>query len=240
MVEMVGMEITRPGQRNVVYDRLRLQILGFHLPPGEMLSENLLSSQMGLSRPVVRDALSQLSEEGYVVVYPQRGTAVTELDMGRVKQSVFSHIVLEQAVIEEVCRRGLSEGEIGLLEEALAHHKAMTGKEDAVSLIAEELRFHYLLSSFCGRESIWEMFRTMDCDLLRVNYLQYSTFNYKIHMSSLTSWEHVQVEERLLLDHLKRGDVEAAGLICSSHFNTALWNADTLKGIYPQFFAGPS
>ena len=72
---------------------------------------------------------------------------------------------------------------------------------------------------------------------MRVNYLQYSTFNFKVYMSSLTRWEHTQVEGRLLVDNIMRRDAEAASLICSNHFNTILWNMDTLQGIYPQFFS---
>ena len=51
---------------------------------------------------------------------------------------------------------------------------------------------------------------------------QYSTFNFKVYMSSLTRWEHTQVETRLLLDNIMRGDAEAASLICSNHFNAVL------------------
>lgn len=222
---------------NEIYELLRTQILSMEIVPGQMLSENTLSTQMNVSRTQVRDALAQLTEEGYIVVYPQRGTAVAMIDTERVKQAVHAHIVLEQAVIRRLCRMKLTDRQIRQLEDTLENQKSKTNRDAVIDFLVAEQQLHYLLSLFCGREHIWEVFRTMDCDLLRVDYLRYWTFNYKIYMSSLTSWEHTQVESRMLLDNIRKGDSEAASLICSNHFSTVLWNTDALRGIYPQYFS---
>ncbi len=224
--------------RNGAYGILQNQILTLEIKPGEMLSESILSAQMNAGRPMVRDALSQLTEEGYVVVYPQKGTVVTLIDMERVRQAVYTHSVLEQAVITEVCERGLTREGLSALQKVLMVQKAENEREDIRRLITAEQQFHYVLASLCGREGSWDLFRTLDCDLLRVNYLEYSTFNYNIYMSSLTSWENRQVENRLMVDNLRKGDADAAKLICTNHYNTVLWNAESLRTIYPQFFSG--
>lgn len=235
---MTKTELGKEHLRNDIYNQLHMQILNMEIPPGERISENTLSVQMNASRPMVRDALSRLAEEGYIVVYPQRGTEVTLLDSERIKQAVFSYTVLEQAMIEEICSQGLSELQLEQLESVLSPQNSDDHKEDPFEYLMMEQRLHYLLSAFCNRECVWDVFRTLDCDLLRLNYLCYSTFNFKIDMSSLTSWEHLQVEGRLLLDNLRRRDSEAANLICRNHFNNILWNAGTLREIYPQFFTG--
>lgn len=230
-------KICRTDSRNQIYNILRNQILSMSIEPGEMLSENSLSSQMGVSRALVRDALARLIEEGYIVVYPQKGTVVTMIERRRVKQAVHTHIILEQAVISEVCRRGLTKDQEVHLEDALTKQRGISGAQDVLVLLEAEQRLACLLSAFCGREYIWDYFRTMDCDLLRIKYLQYSTFNYREFMSSLTRWEHTQVESRLLTDNLIRGDAEAASLICGNHFSAVLGNMDTLRTFYPQYFS---
>lgn len=235
---MIDTELGKNDSKNDVYYQLRNQILNMDIKPGERLSENLLSSQMNVGRNAVREALSRLVEEGYIVVYPQRGTEVTLIDRERIRQAVFSHTVLEQAMIEELCSQGLTGEQLKSLEEVLTRQKSESNQQNIMDFLMMEQELHYLFSSFCGREYSWEVFRTLDCDLLRLNYLQYTTFNYRIDMSSLTSWEHSQVEGRLLVDHLRRRDSEAASLICANHFNTILWNAGTLQEIYPQFFSG--
>lgn len=120
-------KVAKIDSRNDIYSFLRNQILSLSIEPGEMLSENSLSSQMNVSRALVRDALARLTEEGYIVVYPQRGTVVTMIDPERIKQSVHTHIVLEQAVIEEVCRQGLTPEQKALLEESLEKQKEVKG-----------------------------------------------------------------------------------------------------------------
>lgn len=235
---MTEIDMEKNNSRDDVYDQLRNQILNMDIKPGERLSENLLSTQMNVGRSSVREALSRLVEEGYIVVYPQRGTEVTLIDTERIRQAVFSHTVLEQAMIEELCSQGLNKEQLSCLEEVLTRQKSESNQLNMMDFLMMEQELHYLLSSFCGREYSWEVFRTLDCDLLRLNYLQYTTFNYRFDMSSLTSWEHSQVEGRLLVDHLRRRDAQAASLICANHFNTILWNAGTLREIYPQFFSG--
>lgn len=233
-----AVSIGAAGGRNTVYELLRNGILSMNIKPGEMLSENTLSAQFSVGRVRVRDALAQLAEEGYIVVYPQRGTEVTMIDIGRLRQAVNAHVVLEQAVIRELCSRKLTKKQGMKLTEVLQFQKGKGIKDNPLELLGAERQFAYLLASFCGREHIWKIYRTLDCDLLRVSYLRYSTFNYQMFMHSLNSWENTQVEERLLLDNIRRGEAEAAALICSNHFNTILQDADSLRRIHPQYFAG--
>lgn len=232
-----GTAVSEGCSSNEICELLKMQILSMEITPGQMLSENLLSGQMHVSRTQVRDALAQLTEEGYIVVYPQRGTVVSMIDPERVRQAVHTHIVLEQAVIQELCRMKLTEEQYGRLEETLDIQKSKTNQDEVIEFLAAERQMRYLLSLYCGKEHIWDVFRTMDCDLLRVDYLRYSTFNYKIFMSSLTSWEHTQVENRILLDNIRKGDSEAASLICSNHFSGVLWSMDSLRSFYPQYFS---
>ena len=158
-------KVAKIDSRNDIYSFLRNQILSLVIEPGEMLSENSLSSQMSVSRALVRDALARLTEEGYIVVYPQRGTVVTMIDPERIKQSVHTHIVLEQAVIEEVCRQGLTPEQKALLEESLEKQKEVKGDSDVLELLAADRHMRYLLSTFCGKEHIWDYFRTLGSGL---------------------------------------------------------------------------
>lgn len=222
---------------NDIYKVLKDQILSLTIKPGELISENSLSAQMDASRTTVRAALAQLAEEGCIVVYPQKGTFVELIDFQRIKQAVFAHIVLEQAVIQEVCYQGFTDTQKELLTQALNELKSKTNKGNILDLLSVDYQLRYLLSTFCGKEGIWDFFRTIDCDILRIKYLQYDTFNYKVNMSSLTGWEHTQIEGRMLFDNLMRGDAEAAAMTCSNHFSSILWHAETLQRIYPQFFS---
>ena len=58
-------EAVRP--QDELYEMVKRQILTLKMKPGEMLSENMLAFRFQAGRPAIRDVLSQLAEEGYVV-----------------------------------------------------------------------------------------------------------------------------------------------------------------------------
>lgn len=67
------------GQRHA-YEVLKERIILQDLPAGEMVSEILLSREMGIGRAPIRWALQRLALEGLVEVIPQRGVMVTDID----------------------------------------------------------------------------------------------------------------------------------------------------------------
>ena len=59
-----------------IYGILKEKIQFLEMKPGERIIEAELSEQYGVSRTPVREALKRLEEEGFVDIYPQRGTYV--------------------------------------------------------------------------------------------------------------------------------------------------------------------
>src|SRR4051812_19479897 len=66
--------------RHAVLEPIRNAILFGQLPVGLRLMEAEIAEQMGVSRVPVREAFQQLAQEGLVVTYPHRGTAVAAVD----------------------------------------------------------------------------------------------------------------------------------------------------------------
>lgn len=219
------------------YSLLKNKIVSMEIEPGEKLSENALSAQLHLGRVQVREGLAQLAEEGYIKVYPQRGTEVTLIDRSRLRQAVHAHIVLEQSVIQELCENKPGEDVLRQLEESMLDCMPEEDAADTLEFLHAEHQFHDRLAEYAGHGHIKRVFRMLDCDLLRVSYLLYRTFNYHVSVFALTGRDRTKVECRMLLNNIRRGDTEAAALICANHFNAVLGNADLLRGIYPRYFA---
>jgi DNA-binding GntR family transcriptional regulator len=62
------------------YTALRDLIVTLDLPPGSPLEE-ALGARLGIGRTPLRDAIKRLETESLVVVYPRRGTFVTEVNL---------------------------------------------------------------------------------------------------------------------------------------------------------------
>src|ERR1700739_2717322 len=81
-------------------DAIRLAILRGQLAPGQVLKQEELAKQFGLSRAPVREALRQLEAEGLVISYPHRGTVVAELSPEEIEEVFFIRITLETTVLQ--------------------------------------------------------------------------------------------------------------------------------------------
>lgn len=74
----------RPGDLqlslvDVSKDYIRARIVSGEFPPGHRLKERDLSAELGISRIPIREAVRDLSTEGFVTLLPRRGAVVTEL-----------------------------------------------------------------------------------------------------------------------------------------------------------------
>jgi DNA-binding GntR family transcriptional regulator len=63
------------------YLRIRDAIITVEYEPGDPLDEKALSTEHGLGLTPVRDALKRLALERLAIVYPRRGTFVTEINI---------------------------------------------------------------------------------------------------------------------------------------------------------------
>jgi GntR family transcriptional regulator, rspAB operon transcriptional repressor len=93
----------RETARDYALRMLKRNIASLELAPGTMLSENELSSALGLSRTPIREALIELSKTRIVEILPQRGSRIALIDCSMVEESRFLRLVLEKAIIELAC-----------------------------------------------------------------------------------------------------------------------------------------
>jgi DNA-binding GntR family transcriptional regulator len=69
--------------KDIVYDYISEQIRSKTLKPGEKINENIICDALEISRTPVREALIQLSNEGYIEQIPRRGFVVKEVTLER-------------------------------------------------------------------------------------------------------------------------------------------------------------
>jgi DNA-binding GntR family transcriptional regulator len=72
--------------------------------PGEQLGEALLADNLNCSRGPVREALQRLAQEGLVRNLRNRGTFVTSLTEGDVREIYGARLAIERSSIIDLCR----------------------------------------------------------------------------------------------------------------------------------------
>ena len=200
------MEDTDKVSSQNIASQLRARILDGRLSPGERIRQEQVAEDFGASRLPVRDALRRLEADGLVTIVANTGAWVSKLTEAECADAYQIRERLEPLLLEQGMLR-LDEGEIDELEQLSSR---MENAEDVETFLRLDREFHLLTYS----EAPAGMVRDL------VERLWNTTQHYRrafaqlngIDKSSITHMEH-----RLIIDSIKRRDIEEAQRVLSSH-----------------------
>jgi DNA-binding GntR family transcriptional regulator len=200
-----------PAVSQLAAESLRDAILSGRLGPGERLVEAALAKTLGISRPSLREAISQLSAEKLVTVTPNRGATVAVVDWE------------EAAEIYDV--RALLEGEAGYRFATLATqpditkmHRALHGFAEASEhndlrhLVASTEQFYEIMLYGCGNRIIYDLLKGLNA---RIALLRATS------MSRAGRRQESLKEMAGILDALEHGDPDKTRARCVFHVRKA-------------------
>lgn len=122
--------------------RLRHDILAGQLQPGDPLREHDLSERFGVSRGPVREALRQLTQQGLLVLEPNKGARVAQNPSVEVRPLVVQlRRTIEVFVLESIFER-ITDGDLETWDAILRDIKSACESNDLNALTDHDLRFH--------------------------------------------------------------------------------------------------
>jgi DNA-binding GntR family transcriptional regulator len=204
--EPIGAERGRdvPTLADQAYAGLRDEIVRLRLHPGTSLIEEVLMAQLDVGRTPLREALKRLENERLVVIYPRRGTFVTEVNL------------TDHSLISDV-RRQL---------EGLAAERAATRAGEAERLALAELVTD-IASHPGGRTAGLELdtrvhhsvYRAARNPYLEADLTNYYNLSLRIWYLFLDRLPEVdpEAEHRPILDAVLAGDALRAGQCARDH-----------------------
>ena len=216
---------SRETGREYALRTLKDNIIRLELAPGAMLSENELAAQMGLTRTPVREALVELSKVGIVEIYPQRGSAIAKIDYDLVEEARFMRLVLEKAVVEQVCALAAPEA-IRRLRQNLRLYRDYMDAGDSDAGLDTDNNFHRILFQIAHKERIFGLIRNMSIHFDRVR---------RLSLSAVKDTKVIQ-DHTAIVDAVEAGDAQAAIALVEQHQTRYQYDAQTLKETYPDYF----
>src|SRR5450830_78956 len=96
-------------QDDIVYAHIFEAILEQRLAPGTKLSEEALGEIFGVSRTIIRRALSRLAHEGVVLLRPNRGAVVASPSVEEARQVFLARRLVERAITELAVQHATAE-----------------------------------------------------------------------------------------------------------------------------------
>ncbi|HDQ13826.1 MAG TPA: GntR family transcriptional regulator, partial [Sediminispirochaeta sp.] len=83
------------SKKELVYEKLRSQIIACQLQPGEPINEAEFAERFGVSKTPIREAIRQLDREGLVDSIPGRGSIISYISSGDIYETFEIREIIE-------------------------------------------------------------------------------------------------------------------------------------------------
>ncbi len=189
-------------------DGIRKLILSGAFSSGQILRQEDLAKQLGVSRIPVREALRQLDAEGFIHLHPHRGATVSVLSPDEALEIYEIRASLETLALK-LAIPNLSADDLAQAEAAL--DEIDSGPADLGQWALINWRFHSVLYEPCHKPRLLELIKALHDNVSR--YLR----------TSLTIDAHTkpsQKQHRDLLAACKKRDVQLATQLLERHLAT--------------------
>lgn len=195
-----------------VHDHLRAEILANRMLPGQELTEQALSAELGVSRAPVREALGRLAEEGLVTIRPRRGAVVASLTAEEFIEAYQMRQALEGLGVRLAVPRFGPE-DIAAFKRLVAEQSDAVDADDLDAFFESNARFHERIVSSSGNGTLIETYERLIARISR----------YRMRSLELRGSARRSVAEHgALVRAMERGDVERAEKILVEHIQVPL------------------
>ncbi|WP_315835249.1 GntR family transcriptional regulator [Bradyrhizobium prioriisuperbiae] len=197
--------------RELAADTLRQAIIRGDLLPGGRLVEAELSKRMGVSRPSIREALSQLAAEKLVTIVPNKGPSVANISW-KEAQEIYHVRSLVEGEASFLFAGRASKADLAGMRTALKAFERAMARDDTSSLVASTGAFYGIMLNGCGNGIITELLAGLNA---RIGVLRARS------MSRPGRARHSLAEMTAMLERLENGDAEGARAATHSHVRAA-------------------
>ncbi|BFT71155.1 GntR family transcriptional regulator [Paenibacillus sp. P36] len=212
--------------RDAVYQALKEQILMLDLLPGTGISEKEISVQFGVSRTPVRESFVQLSQEGLLDIYPQRGTVVSLIDLERVEEARFIREQLERAVISLACESFPADS-LQLLRTNLAYQQVSMSEKDFKKMFELDEAFHRTIFEGCRKLNTWAIIQQVNVHLNRTRMLR---------LAADHRWDELYEQHEQMVDAIEHHEAGKAEQVMNTHLHLTVTDQTVLKEKFPTYF----
>jgi GntR family carbon starvation induced transcriptional regulator len=154
---MVGIKKTFT---EIAYDSIRNDVISGKLPPGSKLKIEALSKLYNLGASPVREALSRLASEGFVVSEDRRGFSVVPVSLSDLKEITDARLLIEISALEKSIKNKNEawESEVVASFYQLSKVEGVSPINDYDLWEQKNRDFHFALLSACGSKWLLRFF----------------------------------------------------------------------------------
>ncbi|MFM0325273.1 GntR family transcriptional regulator [Caballeronia glebae] len=199
--------IVRTTTVELVTTAIRQRILSGDLAPGEVLRQEALADELGVSRVPIREAITRLTGEGLLTKVPHKGAYVAELSIEEVQETFEIRLRLEPWLFSQAIPH-ITDAEIAKAE------KLVSEMDHADSGVWGQLnwRLHETLYVPARRDITLQMLRVLHDRSDR--YFRFQVVQVPIR-------EQSHEEHTSLIDACRKRDAKLGAKLLEQHVKTA-------------------
>jgi DNA-binding GntR family transcriptional regulator len=197
-----------------VTDVLRRRILEGRYKANEFIRQDLVATELGVSRIPVREALAKLEAEGLVVHVKYRGALVAQLSFEEIREIYEMRAMLEPWLLQ-LAVENITKDQVKALRKIVERARKTNTVAEWSGMNVE---FHRTLFEAAGRPLAMQV---LDNLLMRADrYLKLQNF------ASITTKQESDAQHLAILDLVEKRDVDGAVSALREHIH---WNADDVR-----------
>jgi len=157
---------------DLAYEMIEEAIVTLRIPPGTAISEQTLSEMTGIGRTPIREAIQRLAREHLILVLPQRGLLVSEIDVNKQLKLLETRREIERLICRSAARRA-TDAERKIFARLADEFTRSAAKNDDVAFIRADREFNELCLAAARNEFAEGAMRLLHGLSRRFWYLHY-------------------------------------------------------------------
>ncbi len=206
----------------LVAEKMKERIVGGEFDLGEQLSEAKIAKELEVSRTPVREAINRLEMEGLLVVEPQRGSFVFDLEPDELDKLIDARVCLETAALKYAMESDSNRLHAELEECVQEMNMARDARNDA-EYLRQDTIFHQCIFDCANNRFLNDAYQTI---ALKVSAVRNRLGSHPRHMSR-SHKQHIE-----LVESVKQGDFQNAFKVLENHIDKksgSYWSEVTEK-----------
>lgn len=192
------------------YEVMRRKILSGSIPPGTPVRQDIIATELGVSKIPLREALGRLEQDGLLSSYPNRGYVVRSMSMAEATEVFALRLKLEPGAVADGAGRA-SDADHAAAREALAALEKDQDRDGADHVTQNRL-FHLSMIKPAG---------PVTCQLL-TRLLILSERYVRMHLEPKGREDRAKREHRAILDAWLAGEAAQVEGLIRDHIQATL------------------
>jgi DNA-binding GntR family transcriptional regulator len=201
---------------DVVYERLKSEIIQCQLPPGSEVTEGELGDLYSVSKAPLRAALARLAQDGLVRTIPRHGYVIAPVTLKNVQDMYALRLVLEPAV----ARLATGHVDIALLKRINSDPGGSKSEDAELRFLASNREFHLVIARATGNQRMITIVTQLMDDMARLIHV--GLFSSDWRRGAMHGEHKSQTQEHMdLIEALAVGDADGAERAARAHVESS-------------------